>query len=207
MKTLYRLVSITSFWFVCTLSHAVPITLDFSAYPSGTPIASVSIPGVTFEVSPGTTAVVNHNIGTGNGFFMYGNNTQASVTIRTSSAMTSSTFATHGYGSCQTPLPGDIVKWYLGPDLIETNDNFVQYLGRCDDRQFTRNFAHDAITFEPHYDSQYGSQEMYVNDITLDFTPPVATTQAIPTLSEWSQMALIGLMGLTALVVLGRKNS
>lgn len=138
---------------------------------------------------------------------MLGNNTQGRVTIRTSGAMTSSTFVTYGYGSCQTPLPGDIVKWYLGPDLIETNDNFVQYSGRCNERQFTRNFAHDAIVFEPHYDAQYGSQEMYVSDITLDFTPPVATTQAIPTLSQWGQMALVGLMGLSALVALGRKNS
>lgn len=207
MKTMYRIVSIGFFWCAATLSHAVPVTLDFSAYPNGTPIASLSIPGVSFEVSPGTTAEVRNDIGNGNGFFMFGNNTQARVTIRTSSTMTSSTFVTNGYGSCQTPLPGDIVKWYLGPNLIETNDNFVQYSGRCNERQFTRSFDHDAIVFEPHYDTQYLSQEMYVSNITLDFTPPVATTQAIPTLSEWGQMALVGLMGLSALVALGRKKS
>ena len=182
---------------VANVGYATPIFLDFSAYPDGTPLSSVSFPGVTFQVPAGVNAVVRNIPGVQNGLWIKTSLPGPELTIRTSSPMTSSTFTANGYGMCQVP-PGDSIKWFSGATEVDSFLTFVPFQGRCSSSTLTRNFSHDAIVFDV-----IDPNDMMVLDITLDFVPPLP--QAIPTLSEWGMLVLATLMISGAFVARRRK--
>lgn len=187
--------------FVCLLvsvAYAAPIFLDFSVYPDGTPLSSVSFSGVTFEATAGVTVVVRNIPGVQNGLWIQTSVPGDDFKIRTSGPMTASTFTANGLGSCQNP-PGDSIKWYSGAALVDSFLTFVAGPGRCSTHTLTRSFSHDAIVFDI-----IDSNNMMVLDITLDFVPPLP--QTIPTLTEWGMIVLSALMVLGTFIVMRRRR-
>jgi hypothetical protein len=182
-----------------SISHAAPLFLDFSSYPDGTPLSSVSFPGVTFEATPGVTVAVRNIPGVQNGLWIKTSVPGADFKIKTSGPMTASTFTANGFGSCQVP-PGDSIKWYKGLDLVDSFLTFVAGPGRCSTTTLHRTFSHDVISFDI-----IDPNNMMVLDITLDFVPD--SPQSIPTFSEWGLIILSLLLALGTFVVMRRKQS
>lgn len=158
---------------------AQPITLDFSAYPAGTALTSVNIPGVTFIPSPGVDATV----ASANTIYISDPVAGADLRIKLSRQALSGSFSTDGGGNCQ--IPGmDALEWRSSGAVVASGTTYQAPNGRCFNRSFTQTAAHDELVF----DVQAGAiNSLFVSNIQFNLVPaPVVSPTPVPGSSHFT---------------------
>lgn len=172
-------------------ASAVPTTLDFSAYPPGTDVSTITIPGVTFIPGTGTVTVLSSNE-----LLIEGASGSAvDFEIRTDTVMQSSSFVARGSGSCQLI---DRFDWNLSGAQVDTYQNALGGEGRCiQDVLFERSFDHDSITFSIDITNSGFGGGVRLRDVVLDL-PATAAPTPVPVLPPLGLLLLAALLALSA---------
>lgn len=179
-------------------ASAVPTTLDFSAYPPGTDVSTITIPGVTFIPGTGTVTVLSPNelrIAGASG-------SAVDFEIRTDTVMQSSSFVARGTGSCQLI---DRFDWNLSGAQVDTYQNVLGGAGRClENVLFERSFAHDSITFSIDITNSGFGGTVVLQDVVLDLPATTAPTP-VPVLPPLGLLLLAALVALSAYARMARR--